>query len=169
MLLTEDNLARATFSGRATQAPPLWKRSCKKDKSSGFPLLMEFRDFWAYFEPIRENMPKNCSADVQAVISYVDEVFTGTNETAIEGVKDAFGLGAITYLDDAAGARKPQILPSRTRCSYGSLVRNNLWDWQSLQITSGPNGSFRASCTALVLIPPCSTILPILRCPRGRR
>ena len=107
MLLTEDNPARATFSGRATQAPPWWKQSRKKDHSPEFALLMEFRDFWAYFEPIRENMPKNCSADVQAVISYVDEVFTGTNETAIEGVKDAFGLGAITHLDDAAGARKP--------------------------------------------------------------
>ncbi|KAL1681595.1 serine carboxypeptidase S28-domain-containing protein [Schizophyllum commune] len=89
-------------------------------------------DFWAYFEPIRENMPKNCSADVQAVISYVDEVFTGTNETAIEGVKDAFGLGAITHLDDAAGA-----------------LRNNLWDWQSLQITSGPNAQFYQFCDAL--------------------
>jgi hypothetical protein len=31
-------------------------------------------DFWAYFEPIRQQMPKNCSADVEAVISHIDSV-----------------------------------------------------------------------------------------------
>ncbi|PBK68054.1 hypothetical protein ARMSODRAFT_976325 [Armillaria solidipes] len=31
-------------------------------------------DFWQYFEPIRENMPRNCSADVEAVIAYIDEL-----------------------------------------------------------------------------------------------
>lgn len=25
-------------------------------------------DFWGYFEPIREHMPANCSADVQRVV-----------------------------------------------------------------------------------------------------
>ncbi|KAL1743373.1 serine carboxypeptidase S28-domain-containing protein [Schizophyllum fasciatum] len=77
-------------------------------------------DFWAYATPIQENMPRNCSADVQAVIAYVDEVFTGTNETEIQAVKDAFGLGSMSHLDDVAGARK-----------------NNLWDWQRLQVNGG--------------------------------
>ncbi|KAG6882043.1 hypothetical protein C0992_012900, partial [Termitomyces sp. T32_za158] len=63
-------------------------------------------DFWEYFEPVRLNMPQNCSADVQAVIAHVDEVFTGTNETAIQAIKDNFGLGDMTHLDDVAGARK---------------------------------------------------------------
>ncbi|KAG6910123.1 hypothetical protein DXG01_012882 [Tephrocybe rancida] len=89
-------------------------------------------NFWEYFEPIRLNMPANCSADVQAVISHVDKTFTGKNATAIQGLKEAFGLGNMTHLDDVAGA-----------------LRNNLWDWQSLQPTTGPGGAFYKFCDAL--------------------
>lgn len=63
-------------------------------------------DFWQYFEPEREHMAANCSADVQAVIAHVDQVFSGTNQTAIQGIKDLFGLGDMTHLDDVAGARE---------------------------------------------------------------
>ncbi|KAG6846633.1 hypothetical protein H0H93_012724, partial [Arthromyces matolae] len=59
-------------------------------------------DYWTYFEPIRLNMPQNCSADAQAVISYIDSVLDGGNATAIQGVKDNFGLGGIVHLDDFA-------------------------------------------------------------------
>ncbi|KAG6918838.1 hypothetical protein DXG01_011243 [Tephrocybe rancida] len=89
-------------------------------------------DFWEYFEPIRLNMPQNCSADVQAVIGHIDEVFSGGNATAIKAIKDNFGLGAMTHLDDVAGA-----------------LRNNLWDWQSLSVTTGPGGQFFKFCDAL--------------------
>jgi pimeloyl-ACP methyl ester carboxylesterase len=89
-------------------------------------------DFWQYFEPVRQNMPKNCSADVEAVIKKVDTTFLSGNPTAIQAVKDNFGLGSMKHLDDAAGA-----------------LRNNLWDWQSLQVTSGPNTSFFKFCDAL--------------------
>ena len=51
-------------------------------------------------------MPANCSADVQAVIAHIDEVFSGTNETAINQLKDLFGLGGLSHLDDTAGARE---------------------------------------------------------------
>ncbi len=51
-------------------------------------------------------MPVNCSADVAAVIAHVDETFSGSNETAINELKDVFGLGEMTHLDDVAGARK---------------------------------------------------------------
>ena len=61
-------------------------------------------DFWTYFEPIRQNMPVNCSADVAAVIAYVDETFSGENTTAIDELKATFGLSDVTHLDDAAGA-----------------------------------------------------------------
>ncbi|KDR84025.1 hypothetical protein GALMADRAFT_54306 [Galerina marginata CBS 339.88] len=89
-------------------------------------------DFWQYFEPIRNNMPANCSADVQAVISFVDKTFTGKNATAIQAIKENFGLGNMTHLDDVAGA-----------------LRNNLWDWQSLQVTSGAATQFYRFCDAL--------------------
>ncbi|KAL0576862.1 hypothetical protein V5O48_005127 [Marasmius crinis-equi] len=89
-------------------------------------------DYWRYFEPIRENMAKNCSADVEAVIAHIDQVFTSNDTEAINQLKDNFGLGGLSHLDDAAGA-----------------LRNNLWDWQSLQPTSGPNTTFRKFCDAL--------------------
>ncbi|ESK95132.1 hypothetical protein Moror_13864 [Moniliophthora roreri MCA 2997] len=89
-------------------------------------------DYWEYFEPIRQNMAKNCSADVEAAIAHVDEVFSGTNTTAIQALKENFGLNELSHLDDVAGA-----------------LRNNLWDWQSLQPNSGPNTVFRQFCDAL--------------------
>ena len=63
-------------------------------------------DYWRYFEPIRQNMPQNCSADVQAVIAHVDEVFTSNNTDAIQKIKDTFGLGELSHLDDVAGSRE---------------------------------------------------------------
>ncbi|KAG6861573.1 hypothetical protein C0995_014869 [Termitomyces sp. Mi166 len=89
-------------------------------------------NFWEYFEPIRLHMPANCSADVQAVIAHVDKTFTGKNATAIQALKETFGLGNMTHLDDVAGA-----------------LRNNLWDWQSLQPTTGPGGQFYQFCDRL--------------------
>jgi hypothetical protein len=49
-------------------------------------------------------MSANCSADVQVAISHIDEVFSGNNKTAIQEMKDLFGLGEMTHLDDVAGA-----------------------------------------------------------------
>ena len=51
-------------------------------------------------------MPANCSADVQAVIAHIDEVFSGEDATAIDQLKDLFGLGNVTYFDDVAAARE---------------------------------------------------------------
>lgn len=89
-------------------------------------------DFWRYFEPVRQNMPQNCSADVATVIAYVDDVFSGDNTTAINATKDIFGLSEMSHLDDVAGS-----------------LRINLWDWQSLQPTSGPGAQFFEFCDAL--------------------
>ena len=50
-------------------------------------------------------MAANCSADIEAVIAHVDGVFTSENNTAISTLKDNWGLGAMTHLDDVAGAR----------------------------------------------------------------
>ncbi|GLB34087.1 putative MEROPS serine peptidase family S28 [Lyophyllum shimeji] len=89
-------------------------------------------NFWQYFEPVRQHMPSNCSADVQAVIAHVDEVFSGNNATAIQALKETFGMDNVTHLDDVAGA-----------------LRNNVWDWQSLQPTTGPGSQFYKFCDAL--------------------
>jgi len=51
-------------------------------------------------------MPANCSADVQAVIAQIDKVYSGTNTTAINQLKNLFGLSGLSHLDDAASARE---------------------------------------------------------------
>ncbi|TDL29922.1 hypothetical protein BD410DRAFT_759045 [Rickenella mellea] len=89
-------------------------------------------DFWEYFDPIRQFMPQNCSADAQAVIAHVDKVFSGSNMTAIDEIKSLFGLSGLSHLDDVAGS-----------------LRNNFWDWQSLQPDSGPGSTFTTFCDAL--------------------
>jgi hypothetical protein len=61
-------------------------------------------DFWAYFEPIRQYMPKNCSADVEAVIAYVDDVFTNGTDDAITALKSNWGMGNVSHLDDITSA-----------------------------------------------------------------
>lgn len=51
-------------------------------------------------------MPQNCSADVQAVIQYVDQVFTSEDSQKIQETKDLFGMGDVMHLDDVSGACK---------------------------------------------------------------
>ncbi|KAK7470336.1 hypothetical protein VKT23_001765 [Stygiomarasmius scandens] len=87
-------------------------------------------------------MPQNCSADVEAVISHIDSVFTSNDTAAINKIKNLFGLAALSHLDDVAG------------------VRNNLWDWQSLQPTSGPNAQFFQFCDTLEVLPYNGAVAP---------
>ncbi|KAK0468596.1 peptidase S28 [Armillaria novae-zelandiae] len=86
-------------------------------------------DFWQYYEPIRENMPKNCSADVEAVINYVDEVFFGSNTTAQQELQELFGFS--TNLDVA------------------QALRWDLWTWQDMQPNTGAGAAFYQFCDAL--------------------
>ncbi|KAJ7591573.1 peptidase S28 [Mycena floridula] len=102
--------------------------------SSG--VVQAITDYWAYFEPIRQSMPRNCSADVQAVISHFDQVFSSGNITAINELKTMYSLQDVIHADDAVGS-----------------LRNTLWEWQSLQITSGPNAAFYQFCDALEIAP----------------
>ncbi|EAU84205.2 endoprotease [Coprinopsis cinerea okayama7 len=89
-------------------------------------------DYWEYFEPIRQAMPQNCSADVQRVVEHLDDVFRSGNQSAIEDVKANFGLSELAKMEDVLSA-----------------LRNNLWDWQELQPGSGPGTEFYRFCDAL--------------------
>ncbi|OBZ70209.1 putative serine protease K12H4.7 [Grifola frondosa] len=89
-------------------------------------------DYWGYFEPIRQYMPQNCSADVEAVISHIDSTFTSGNTKEINAIKALFNMTDLSHLDDFAGS-----------------LRNNLWDWQSLQPYVGPGALFFNFCDAL--------------------
>ena len=68
-------------------------------------VVQSITDFWAYFEPIRQSMPQNCSTDVAAVIEYVDTVFKNGTQAQINAVKSNFGLADMVHQDDVAGAR----------------------------------------------------------------
>ncbi|RPD62559.1 peptidase S28 [Lentinus tigrinus ALCF2SS1-7] len=87
--------------------------------------------FWKYYEPIREYMPKNCSADVEAVIAHIDAVLDTGNATAIHDVKAVFGLEDIVHDDD-----------------FGSALATILGSWQDGDITTRSD-AFYDFCDAL--------------------
>ncbi|OJT07638.1 hypothetical protein TRAPUB_1498 [Trametes pubescens] len=89
-------------------------------------------DFWGYFEPIRQAMPANCSADIEAVIAHVDTVLTSNNTAQINTLKSTFGLQGLAHNDDFAAA-----------------LQENFLSWQALQPNSGPGGDFYEFCDAL--------------------
>jgi hypothetical protein len=57
-------------------------------------------NYWSYFLPETENMPKNCSTDISLVIDYLDHIgMHGTvNEQTV--AKNLFGLGGLAHYDD---------------------------------------------------------------------
>ena len=63
-------------------------------------------NYYAYFTPIREYMPQNCTSDIEAVIAYLDQIYAENNTAAIQNMKDAFGLGGLSHIDDFAAARE---------------------------------------------------------------
>ncbi|KAH7925534.1 peptidase S28 [Leucogyrophana mollusca] len=89
-------------------------------------------NFYELFNPIRDNMPKNCSADVEAVIAYLDKMYAANNNTALQSLKTTFGLGNLSHIADFAAA-----------------LQNNLFDYQLMQPTTGPGAMFYQFCDAL--------------------
>ncbi|KAG7441696.1 peptidase S28 [Guyanagaster necrorhizus] len=86
-------------------------------------------DFWQYYEPIRENMPMNCSADVEAVIAYVDGVFTSNDTQTQSSIQRMFGF--------------------TSNLEVAQALRWDLWTWQDLQPNTGPGAAFYQFCDAL--------------------
>ncbi|KAJ3558317.1 hypothetical protein NM688_g1004 [Phlebia brevispora] len=124
-------LVGGSYSGALTGWTMVNKPGLFKAAYASSAVVEAITDYWGYFEPIRQYMATNCSADVEAVIAHIDSVFTGSNQTQINQLKAMFGWQNLTHLDDAAGA-----------------LRNNLWDWQSLSPDSG-GGVFFEFCDAL--------------------
>ena len=56
-------------------------------------------------------MPKNCSADVEAVIAHVDMVLTTSSDAQIALLKENFGVSELTHFDDVGGACEHHLLP----------------------------------------------------------
>ncbi|KAL2022241.1 hypothetical protein VTK56DRAFT_5851 [Thermocarpiscus australiensis] len=75
-------------------------------------------DFWQYFEPVQDATPKNCSADVGAVINYVDLTLRFGSAEQKKALKDKFMLGELTDAD------------------FASALEWGPWQWQSGQFYS---------------------------------
>ncbi|KAK4231649.1 hypothetical protein QBC38DRAFT_200927 [Podospora fimiseda] len=75
-------------------------------------------DFWQYFVPVQEVTPKNCSADVEAVVNHVDFTLTFGLPKAKKELKEKFGLGDLTDLD------------------FASALESGPWSWQLTQLYS---------------------------------
>ncbi|KAJ8081296.1 hypothetical protein PM082_007131 [Marasmius tenuissimus] len=89
-------------------------------------------NFWRYYEPIREYMPKNCSADVEAVISHVDKTIDSNSNTEIQRLKANFGMANVTNIDD-----------------FVANLATPLYGWQEITPDAGPRTEFGEFCDAL--------------------
>ncbi|KAI0095404.1 peptidase S28 [Daldinia grandis] len=116
--------------------------------SSSGPVEAIF-DYWQYFDPIQQGMPKNCSEDYAAIIDHVDKVFTNGSESDTAALKQLFGLQDLVHLDDvSAGISSP------------------IWAWQSIQFTSGYS-QFYQMCDAIEGFSPNSSVPLNSSSPRG--
>lgn len=88
-------------------------------------------NFWQYFDIPRQYMPQNCSADVQAVIAYIDETFVNGTTEEIDAIETTFGMN-LTHLDD-----------------FSYALTNPLAAWQNLQPDGGSDQLFFQFCDAL--------------------
>ncbi|KAI1643959.1 peptidase S28 [Daldinia loculata] len=116
--------------------------------SSSGPVEAIF-DYWQYFYPIQQGMPKNCSEDYAAIIDHVDKVFTNGSQKDTAGLKQLFGLQDLVHLDDVAAA-----------------ISSPIWAWQSIQFTSGYS-QFYQMCDAIEGFFPNSTAPLNSSSPRG--
>ncbi|KAJ8081297.1 hypothetical protein PM082_007132 [Marasmius tenuissimus] len=89
-------------------------------------------NFWRYYEPIREHMPKNCSADVEAVIALVDKTIDSNDAIEIQELKANFGMSNVTNIDD-----------------FAATLTTPFYKWQDITPDSGPMTEFGEFCDAL--------------------
>ena len=80
-------------------------------------------------------MPANCSANVQAIIAYIDELFTGGYTIAIQASKESFHMGGVDHLDDVAAAHMLTFTNDKIPSLY-HLVQSDLFAWQALNVTT---------------------------------
>ncbi|KAG8883709.1 hypothetical protein FRB97_006020 [Tulasnella sp. 331] len=77
-------------------------------------------DFWEYFEPIEEGMPKNCSSDLALAVTAIDQILLNGTVDAKATLKQSFGLQSLQ--DD----------------DFASAISIVLGDWQEQQPDAFP-------------------------------
>ena len=68
-----------------------------------------------YWNPVYQNMPKNCSADVHAAVKYADNVLTHGSEAEVELLKKA------VWLTNSANPRNVSFTTSPEELSYWNI------------------------------------------------
>ncbi|TLS22750.1 uncharacterized protein PpBr36_06479 [Pyricularia pennisetigena] len=101
-------------------------------------VVQDVGNFWRYFTPIIEGMPKNCSADVSRVIEHVDKVLKTGSDDDKSALKTAFGLGFLENDD------------------FGGALANGPYLWQSVSFSAGYSG-FYQFCDYIENVPPSAT------------
>ncbi|KAG8905343.1 hypothetical protein FRC01_008391 [Tulasnella sp. 417] len=64
-------------------------------------------DFWEYWEPIEEGMPQNCSADLAAAMSYMDNIMETGTPDQVTALKAQFGMESLDNDDFGAALTYP--------------------------------------------------------------
>lgn len=77
-------------------------------------------DYYGYFLPVQEGMPKNCSKDVSLVIDHMDGILLNGTDKEIHDLKAKFGLEALQHSDD-----------------FMAALENGPWLWQGNQFYTG--------------------------------
>ncbi|KAI3331692.1 serine carboxypeptidase S28 [Xylariaceae sp. AK1471] len=72
-------------------------------------------DFYEYFSPIEQALPRNCSADIKAVVEYIDGVLASGDKDDVNMLKTRFGLSALNDPD------------------FADIISNPIIAWQSDQ------------------------------------
>ncbi|GIC84418.1 putative serine peptidase [Aspergillus udagawae] len=99
-------------------------------------------DFWQYFVPVIEGMPKNCSKDLSRVVKHIDHVYKSGDIERQQELKEMFGLGGLKHFDDFAAA-----------------IENGPWLWQSNTFYTGYSGFFKF-CDAVENVTPGAKRVP---------
>ncbi|EGP83270.1 unnamed protein product [Zymoseptoria tritici ST99CH_3D1] len=62
--------------------------------------MQAIEDFWQYFVPAQQGLPRNCSTDFSQVIDYMDDVVLHGTPQAVTQLKSRFGLEDVSRNDD---------------------------------------------------------------------
>ncbi|KAK3369928.1 putative serine peptidase [Podospora didyma] len=88
-------------------------------------------DFWSYYLPVQEGMPRNCSSDFSKISMHVDDIIESKNYKQIASLKKSFGLHALKHDDD-----------------FASAVASPVNMWQGIQLV-GNDSTFFQMCDTI--------------------
>ncbi|KAH6680540.1 putative serine protease K12H4.7 [Halenospora varia] len=99
-------------------------------------------DYWQYFTPVQEGMPKNCSKDLSLVIDYMDNVWRRGSAADQLALKKKFGMEFLEHPEDVMAA-----------------LENGPWLWQSNSFYTNYSGFYKF-CDAIENVQAGAAVTP---------